>query len=75
MFTGIITDIGKVAQVEKRGDMADKRFAELDTDKDGTVSKAEFDAAPMMMKRMDGPGKGRRFMFDGDMPPPPPEAE
>ena len=53
------------AEMEKRHQEArDRAFAMLDTDKNGSISRAEFDAA--------GRGPGPRMAMNGDGPPPPP---
>lgn len=75
-----------------RGDKPDfrgKRFARMDTDGNGTISKDEFEDQPMMMfERFDEDGdgvvviediqvkrgEGRRFKWR-EAPPPPPESE
>jgi Ca2+-binding EF-hand superfamily protein len=55
----------------KSAEMQDKRFADLDKDGNGTVSKEEFDSARMGPGMAPGMDRGPRGMR-GDMPPPPP---
>lgn len=63
----------KAKRAEDGKDFAADRFAAMDTDGDGTISKAEFDAARMDDHGRRGKGRGPgRWMKKGDMPPAPP---
>ena len=57
----------------KGEEYAAKRFTSMDADKDGTISKEEFDAAPMKSYRRGGKmGMRSGWMKDRDVTPPAP---